>query len=50
VKVPPQEVILLLDQLRLQQVMINLLSNAIKFSKTNDTITVEVTTETGANQ
>jgi two-component system sensor histidine kinase EvgS len=33
----------LLDQLRLQQVIINLLSNAIKFSKAHDIIKVEVT-------
>lgn len=46
VNVPSQEVTVLLDQLRLQQVIINLLSNAIKFSKANDTITIEVTTET----
>ena len=45
VTVPEKEVVILLDQLRLQQVIINLLSNAIKFSKAHDTINVEVTTE-----
>lgn len=42
---PEKEVVVLLDQLRLQQVIINLLTNAIKFSKAHDTIKVEVTTE-----
>jgi signal transduction histidine kinase len=37
-------VILKLDQLRLQQVIINLLSNAIKFSKSHDTIKIDVIT------
>ena len=45
VSVPEKEVVVLLDQLRLQQVIINLLSNAIKFSKAHDTIKVEVTIE-----
>jgi len=49
VSVPEKEVVILLDQLRLQQVIINLLSNAIKFSKAHDTINVEVTTESPLN-
>lgn len=39
---PNEEIILQLDQLRLQQVMINLLSNAIKFSNSSETIKIDV--------
>lgn len=45
VSTPEQELIVQLDQLRLQQVIINLLSNAIKFSNYNDTIKIEVSTD-----
>lgn len=37
-----EDIIVKLDQLRLQQVIINLLSNAVKFSKHGDTVKVEI--------
>jgi len=42
VDLPENEIIVMIDQLRIQQVVINLLSNAIKFSKSGDTIKIEV--------
>jgi len=39
-KTLPEDVMLELDNFRLQQVIINLLSNAIKFSKAMDTISI----------
>ena len=44
VSLPRDEVTVLLDQLRPQQVMINLLSNAIKFSKPPGKVDITVTT------
>jgi len=40
-----QEINLLLDRMRIQQIIINLLSNAIKFSSEDDRIKVKVSLE-----
>lgn len=41
---------LMIDQLRVQQILINLLQNAIKFSKAKDKIMVEVIRKLNENQ
>lgn len=34
----------MIDKLRVQQILINLIQNSIKYSKTGDTITIEIST------
>ena len=46
VSLPQKETTVLLDQLRLQQVILNLISNAIKFSKPQDIIEINVSKKT----
>ena len=38
----PEETILMLDQLRMKQVIINLISNALKFSRDNSLVVVKL--------
>lgn len=38
----PEETILMLDQLRLKQVIINLISNALKFSRDHSLVVVKL--------